>query len=109
MRIRNICLVAPAALAAVLLLGTPPADAARRCSTAPKSWTAGSLDLCRGSLVYSDYVDDDYGADTGAVNTNSRTASLAPTAGDQAYPAAGQDATADLVRLPLAAWSDQIR
>jgi dienelactone hydrolase len=60
----------------------------------------GSVDLCRGTLIYSDYVDDDYGADTGDTNTTSRTSGLAPTAGDQSYPA-GQDATADLVRLTL--------
>ena len=57
------------------------------------------MDLCRGTLIYSDYVHDDDGADTGAIGTTSRTSSLAPTAGDQAYPTAGQDATADLVRL----------
>jgi dienelactone hydrolase len=89
------------AVIALLLLAAPSLSAAASCSTAPKSWTAGSVDICRGALVYSDYVNDDYGADTGAVNTNSRTASLAPTAGDQAYPVAGQDATADLVRLTL--------
>src|SRR5688572_22786287 len=71
------------------------------CSTTPQSWVAGSVDLCRGTLVYSDYVHDDYGADTGATNTTSRTSSLAPTGGDQTYPVAGHDATADLVRLTL--------
>jgi dienelactone hydrolase len=87
----------PAAFAAT----TPKEPARQECSTAPTSWTAGSVDLCRGTLVYSDYVHDDYGADTGAVQTTSRTASLSPTAGDQTYPAEGQDATADLVRLTL--------
>ena len=89
-----------ATAAAVVASVAGPTSAAASCSTAPRSWTAGSVDLCRGTLVYSDYVNDDYGADTGEVNTTSRTASLAPTAGDQAYPA-GQDATADLVRLTL--------
>jgi pimeloyl-ACP methyl ester carboxylesterase len=89
-----------AAILVAALVAAPGASAAKRCSTAPRSWTAGSVDLCRGTLVYSDYVDDDYGADTGATNTTSRTASLAPTAGDQTY-ASGQDATADLVRLTL--------
>ena len=86
---------------AAAALAAPATASAARCTTAPRSWTAGSVDLCRGVLVYSDYVDDDYGADTGAVNTTSRTAGLAPSAGDQAYPADGQDATADLVRLTL--------
>src|SRR4051812_16157114 len=92
-------------LAALTLLLTAtvaaaPAGAATRCSTAPTSWVAGSVDLCRGTLVYSDYVEDDYGADTGAVNTTSRSASLMPSAGDEGYPE-GEDATADLIRLTL--------
>lgn len=90
-----------AAALAALIAAALPAVAEARCTTAPRSWVAGSVDLCRGTLVYSDYVHDDYGADTGAVQTTSRTASLAPTAGDQGYPQAGQDATADLVRLTL--------
>jgi len=55
---------------------------------------------CHGVLSYGDYVDDDYGADTGQTNTTSRSASLMPSAGDQSYPP-GQDATADLVLLKL--------
>ena len=89
-----------AAFVSALLTTATPASAAS-CSTAPRSWTAGSVDLCRGTLVYSDYLDDDYGADTGATNTTSRTAGLAPTAGDQSYPGTNQDATADIVRLTL--------
>lgn len=91
------------AVAALVLLALPTSAAAATCSAAPRSWTAGSVDVCRGTLVYSDYVNDDYGADTGAVNTTGRSASLAPSAGDQTYPAAGQDATADLVRLTMRA------
>lgn len=67
---------------------------------APRSWVAGTTDLCAGTLVYHDYVNDDYGADTGTTGTTSRTASFAPTAGDQRYPG-GVDATADLVRLRI--------
>ncbi|HUZ28779.1 MAG TPA: prolyl oligopeptidase family serine peptidase [Solirubrobacteraceae bacterium] len=70
------------------------------CSTAPHSWVAGSVWLCRGVLTYGDYVDDDYGADTGQINTTSRSASLMPSAGDQGYRM-GQDATADLILLTL--------
>ena len=72
----------------------------------PHSWVAGSVDLCSGALVYNDYVDDDYGADTG-VRTTSHTATLAPTAGDQSYPA-GQEATADLIRLTLRVEGDKL-
>lgn len=80
-------------------LGAGTASAASSACASPHSWVAGSVDLCGGTLVYNDYVDDDYGADTG-MRTTSHTASLAPTAGDQSYPA-GQEATADLIRLKL--------
>jgi dienelactone hydrolase len=100
MKNRRVSLLALAALAAVTCCAARTPSAAASCSAAPRSWTAGSVDLCRGVLVYSDYVDDDYGADTGQVNTTDRTAGLAPSAGDQSYPT-GQDATADLVRLTL--------
>ena len=86
-------------------MASAPAQARRsaggpRCSSAPQSWVAGSVWLCRGVLTYGDYVDDDYGADTGQIDTTDRSASLMPSAGDQGYPA-GQDATADLVKLTL--------
>jgi len=64
-----------------LLFAAPMASAADSCA-APPSWVGGSTDLCAGALVYGDYVDDDYGADTGQ-RTTSHTASLAPTSGDQ--------------------------
>jgi pimeloyl-ACP methyl ester carboxylesterase len=63
------------------------------------SWLAGSTELCAGTLVYRDYVFDDYGADDGGTNTAS-TADLSPTAGEGRYPA-GDVNTADLVRLSL--------
>jgi dienelactone hydrolase len=91
--------------AAILLTATAPAHAASSCLE-PHSWVAGSVDLCGGALVYGDYVDDDYGADTGQ-RTTSHTASLAPTAGDQSY-AAGQEGTADLVRLTLEVEGDKL-
>src|SRR4051812_49183994 len=84
------------------------APAARADCLAPHSWVGGSTDLCSGAIVYGDYVDDDYGADTGQANTTSRTAGLAPSAGDQGYPT-GQDATADLIRLTLRVDGDQLR
>jgi predicted esterase len=94
-----------AVLAATLLVA-PAAPAAAGSCAAPRSWVAGSTDLCAGTLVYSDYVDDDYGADTGQ-RTTSHTASLAPTAGDQGYPS-GDTATADLIRLTLRVEGDKL-
>jgi len=97
------------ALAATLLLAAlAPATARAEASCAvPDSWVGGSTALCGGALVYSDYVDDDYGADTGNSNTTGRTAGLAPTAGDESYPD-GKDATADLVRLTLKVDGDRL-
>jgi dienelactone hydrolase len=98
--------VLAAAIGAVL---APSAASAAPCKVAPGSWTAGSVNLCRGNFVYLDYVDDDYGADTGATNTTSRSAGLAPSAGDQGYPGSGQDATADIVRLTLRVKGKRLR
>src|SRR4051812_35972856 len=93
--------------AALVLAALVPAAARGASCAEPSSWVAGSVDLCDGALVYSDYVDDDYGADTGATNTTDRTAGLAPTAGDESYPD-GKDATADLVRLTLRVRGDRL-
>ena len=101
--LRLTCLAVLVALLAV----AAPAHAAAGACLAPHSWVAGSTDLCNGTLVYSDYVDDDYGADTGQ-RTTSHTASLAPTAGDQGYPQ-GDEATADLIRLTLRVEGDKLR
>lgn len=93
---------------------TPPApDIARDDPCNRSAWVAGSVELCEGTLIYRDYVYDDYGADNGLV-TNLFTRAglrgnplatnpglLSPTAGDVAYPAGLQN-TADLVRLDLA-------
>ena len=91
------------AVLAVLLLAllalAPSAQAAKPECLAPESWVAGQSALCRGALVYGDYVGDDYGADSGEVH-NQRIGNLSPGAGDQDYPA-GQEATADLIRLTL--------
>src|SRR5437764_1437967 len=84
-----------------------PAVARADSCAAPSSWVAGSTSLCSGAIVYNDYVDDDYGADTGNSNTPSRTAGLAPTAGDESYPD-GKDATADIVRLTLRVDGDRL-
>jgi hypothetical protein len=86
-------------------LTATPAYAADSC-LAPHSWVGGSTSICRGQIVYGDYVDDDYGADTG-MRTSSHSADLAPTAGDQSYPA-GQEASADLIRLTLRVEGDKL-
>jgi dienelactone hydrolase len=92
---------------AVCLLAAPAAHAGGDSCLTPQSWVGGRADLCNGNIVYNDYVDDDYGADTG-MRTTSHTANLAPTAGDQGYPA-GEEATADLIRLTLRPDGDQLR
>jgi pimeloyl-ACP methyl ester carboxylesterase len=86
---------------ALLVLATAPAaDAAPKCMK-PYSWVAGATSLCRGAVVYGDFVGDDYGADTGSSwPASQRIGSLSPGAGDEAYPE-GQEATADLIRLTL--------
>ena len=90
-------------LAATLLAvpaAAPVADAATSCMR-PYSWVAGASSLCRGAVVYGDFVADDYGADTAATwPQQQRLGTLSPSAGDQDYPE-GQEATADLVRLTL--------
>src|SRR6185436_13223123 len=65
----------------------------------PYSWVAGSTSLCKGAVVYGDFVGDDYGADTGAT-LSQRIGNLSPGAGDRSYPAGAQN-TADIVRLTL--------
>lgn len=83
------------------------------------SWVAGTTELCLGTVIYYDYVYDDYGADSGlvsmtpsllnALNRGGQAGQpvantpglLSPAAGDQRYPE-GLENTADLVRLGLA-------
>jgi poly(3-hydroxybutyrate) depolymerase len=96
-------------VAAVISLGAVQAASARASSCLnPSSWVGGSSWLCQGTLVYGDYVDDDFGADTGAFDSTSRTASLAPSAGDQTYPSSHDDGTADLVKLTLRPSGDKL-
>lgn len=59
------------------------------------SWLAGSTAICKGRLIYRDYLYDDHGADTGGLVADS-----ASPAGDKTYPA-GAENTADLVQLQL--------
>ncbi len=96
-------------IAAILLLASAPAaDAAPKCMK-PHSWVAGTTSLCRGAVVYGDFVGDDYGADTGESWPESqRIGSLSPGAGDEDYPE-GQEATADLIRLTLRIRGERLR
>src|SRR3954467_2143130 len=104
MRLRRLL---PTAVLAAAALIPATARAADSCAE-PQSWVGGQTELCSGAVVYSDYVDDDYGADTGDSNTTDRTAGLAPTAGDESYPD-GKDATADLVRLTVRIHGDRLQ
>ncbi|PPE73792.1 hypothetical protein C3942_10290 [Solimonas fluminis] len=124
---------APALLAAAFLAGchgsssVPAAGGvtpgSRSCERS--SWVAGTTELCRGQLIYRDYVYDDYGADAGIVslspavlNALTRAGALgsplattpgllSPTAGDVRYPA-GLDNTADLVSLSLSIQGNEL-
>lgn len=114
--------------ASVLLMtgcggGSGPASTSPAANIEPSacersSWVAGSTEYCQGTLIYRDYVYDDYGADAGLIaggpnvlnlttrlgqrgNPLATTPSLlAPSAGDVTYPA-GLANTADLVKLSL--------
>lgn len=70
----------------------------QQCRTADEpteSWLAGSVEICRGKLIYRDYVYDDHGADTGIPGI-----ALVSPAGNNTYPD-GAGNTADLVSLQL--------
>ena len=90
------------------------------------SWVAGTTEWCDGTLIYRDYVYDDYGADAGLVGLSPLTVLnlisrggglfnpvantpglLSPTAGDQRYPT-GLENTADLVSLMLSLDGDEL-
>jgi pimeloyl-ACP methyl ester carboxylesterase len=86
----------PLAVVVLVLVAATPASA--NCLR-PYSWVAGQTSLCKGAVVYHDYVGDDYGADSGE-RDNNRIGDLSPGAGDQDYPA-GEEATADLIQLTI--------
>ena len=105
---RSSALALLAGTIAALLAAAPAAAAppAKRCAK-PKSWVAGTTNLCKGRLVYHDYIFDDHGADEGRPLTN-RIGTLSPTAGDQLYPQ-GEQSTADLIRLTLSPKGRRLR
>lgn len=95
-----------AALLALPLVARPSGTQAQTADCMdPPSWLAGAVELCDGTLIYRDYLYDDYGADDPAFpNTaNTTTGSLARPAGDARYDAANVN-SADLVDLKL--WVD---
>jgi pimeloyl-ACP methyl ester carboxylesterase len=86
---------------ALLAVGLPAAAASAQPACAGDSWVAGSVELCDGTLVYRDYVYDDYGAhDPVRTPTAKTTGALSRPAGADRYPR-GAEATADLVALSL--------
>lgn len=106
-------LLAAAVAGSVLVVpaANPAAAAAPRVPPAPAleqpcggtSWWAGTTNVCGGTVVYRDYVNDDQGADTGGLGydgTQKAFGTLAPPAGDARYPA-DRISSADLVRLEL--------
>jgi pimeloyl-ACP methyl ester carboxylesterase len=100
LRVRGGAFALPILVVLALVTGAAPAGAKTKpACLAPHSYVAGTAWLCGGALVYGDYVGDDYGADTGQA-LNDRIGNLSPGAGDIDYPA-GQEATADLIRLTL--------
>jgi len=104
------------------LLGSPSTAALASVSPEPSgssgdlsnscggsSWTAGVTNVCGGTVVYRDYVYDDYGANTDAVASNTCPApnpATLPT-GDQRYPA-GEEDTADLRELRVRVDKDRL-
>ncbi len=114
---RRIILLAPllalGALAVPVSAATRPAVPGWVQPCGGTSWVAGSTDVCNGTVVYRDYVNDDEGADTGGIGydaqgTSSAFGTLAPPAGDQRYPA-DDTSTADLVRLELSRVGDRVQ
>ena len=87
---------------AVLLAGLPAAPA-----SGAESWRgrptliSGTSRLDRGEWIYTDFVYDDYGADTGSAWGQPNVVSLASTVGDFRYPdgKAFKDNAADIVEV----------
>ena len=77
------------------------APAAPEADCDKTSWIAGTTELCKGRLIYRDYVYDDYGAGGGVPATAPPGGgSLVSSAGNARYPV-GAENTADLVRFEL--------
>jgi len=91
-------LLAVAALATLLALAAVPAGAlgsavpAHRADGSLRDWRgaptsiAGTTQVSRGELIYSDYLYDDYGADLDGKANATAFRGSAPTSGDYRYP-----------------------
>jgi pimeloyl-ACP methyl ester carboxylesterase len=88
------------ALLPVMPANSGPSGSAAAQSCGKQSWTAGTVDICNGTVIYRDYVYDDYGADT-ADPTPPTTGLMTRPAGDKRYPE-GQENTADIIDLKVA-------
>lgn len=95
---RFLALTAAVALAAALV-SSIPARATTEWAGAP-TLISGTSRVDAGEWIYTDFVYDDYGADTGEWR-QPQVVSLAPTAGDARYPdgAAFLDNAADIVEV----------
>lgn len=90
-------------LTLVVLLASlplPPAKADAPWRGQP-TLISGTSRLDRGEWIYTDFVYDDYGADTGPASGQPNVVSLAPTVGDARYPdgKAYRDNAADIVEV----------
>ena len=86
------------------LLPLAPAKADPPWSGRP-TLISGTSRLDHGEWIYTDFVYDDYGADTGPASGQPNVVSLAPTAGDARYPdgKAYADNAADIVEVRVRA------
>src|SRR4051794_4417331 len=96
-------------VAALAVLGSAPGASAYVQPCGGTSWVGGSTNICKGTLVYRDYVYDDEGADTGGSDDQgSAFGTLAHPAGEARYPADDTN-SADLVRLELSRAGGQVQ
>ncbi|HYI45087.1 MAG TPA: hypothetical protein VE174_06435 [Actinomycetota bacterium] len=94
------------ALLPVMPASSGPSGSATVQSCGKGSWTAGTVDICNGAVIYRDYVYDDYGADTSDPTAPS-TGLLSRPAGDERYPE-GQENTADIIDLKVGIEGDSL-
>ena len=111
-RVTALGLLAAGVLAGSVLVGAAPAAAANPIEQpcGGTSWWAGSTNVCDGTVVHRDYVNDDEGSDDGGLGfngTQNAFGTLAHPAGDKRYPA-DRISSADLVRLELTRVGDRV-
>ena len=97
-----------------LLLAVPVVAGGSAGASSPQDWTGeptrvgGTARYDRGEWIHTDFVYDDYGADTGPAWGQPNIASLAATAGDARYPSALGNA-ADIVEVRARALGDDLQ